>query len=39
VTFAAGLAPDADYNLYLEYYPSDVHGDYQLWVPVVPARV
>jgi len=33
-----GLAPNEPYNLYFEYYPGDVHGDYQLWVPVVPAK-
>jgi len=33
----AGYAPDDAYNSYFEYYPDDVHGDYQLWVPVVPA--
>ena len=30
-----GYAPNAPYNLYFEYYPEDVHGDYELWVPVV----
>jgi len=34
----AGYAPDDAYNLYFEYYPGDVHGDYELWVPVVPAH-
>jgi|GEM_PF-892420 len=33
----AGYAPNEEYNLYFEYYPGDVHGNYQLWVPVVPA--
>ena len=32
-----GYAPNAEYNLYFEYYPGDVHGDYELWVPVVKA--
>lgn len=32
-----GFAPNAEYNLYFEYYPDDVHGDYELWVPVVKA--
>ena len=32
-----GLAPNAQYNMYFEYYPEDVDGDYQLWVPVVKA--
>jgi len=33
----AGYAPNDEYNLYFEYYPADVHGDYQLWVPVLAA--
>ena len=33
----AGWAPDDQYNLYFEYYPGDAHGNFQLWVPVVPA--
>ena len=33
----AGYAPNEPYNLYFEYYPEDVHGDYELWVPVVKA--
>ena len=33
----AGYGPNEPYNLYFEYYPGDVHADYQLWVPVVPA--
>ena len=33
----AGLAPNDDYNLYFEYYPKDVRGDFELWVPVIPA--
>jgi len=32
----AGWAPDDAYNFYFEYYPTDVHADFQLWVPVVP---
>ena len=27
------------YSLYFEYYPESVHGDYELWVPVVKADV
>ena len=34
---AAGYAPNEPYNLYFEYYPESVHGDYELWVPVVKA--
>ena len=34
-----GYAPNAPYNLYFEYYPESVHGDYELWVPVVKADV
>jgi len=32
---AEGYAPDEQYNLYFEYYPEDVHGNYELWVPVI----
>jgi len=31
----AGLKVDDEYNLYYEFYPDDVKGDYELWVPVV----
>jgi len=30
-----GFAPNDPYNLYFEYYPEDVHSDFELWVPVV----
>jgi len=33
----AGWVPNLDINLFFEYYPDGVDGDYQLWVPVVPA--
>ena len=32
---AKGYTPNEKYNLYFEYYPEDVHGDYELWVPVI----
>ena len=35
----AGYAPNAPYNFYFEYYPESVHGDYELWVPVVEADI
>jgi predicted transcriptional regulator YdeE len=31
----AGYAPNLAYNLYFEYYPGSVEGDYELWAPVV----
>ena len=34
-----GYTPNAPYNLYFEYYPESVHGDYELWVPVVKADI
>jgi len=34
-----GYAPNEPYNFYFEYYPQNVHGDYELWVPVVKAGV
>jgi len=30
----AGLKVNEELNLYFEYYPFNVHGDYELWVPV-----
>jgi len=30
-----GYAPNDQQNLYFEYYPESVYGDYELWVPVV----
>ena len=35
----AGYAPNEPYNLYFEYYLEGVHGDYELWVPVVKSDV
>jgi len=34
-----GYAPDEQHNLYFEYYPRSVDGDYELWVPVIKANV
>lgn len=31
----AGLKVNEDYNLYFEYYPDHVQGEFELWVPVV----
>jgi predicted transcriptional regulator YdeE len=31
----AGLKVNEWHNLYFEYYPDNVYGDYELWVPVV----
>lgn len=33
-----GYAPNEELNLYFEYFPNNVDGDYQLWVPVVKAN-
>ena len=30
-----GYAPNEEHNLYFEYYPESVDGNYELWVPVV----
>ena len=30
-----GYTPNDQQNLYFEYYPESVYGDYELWVPVV----
>jgi hypothetical protein len=35
--YICGYAPDEAFNLYFEYYPKSVHGDYELWVPVIRA--
>ena len=35
----SGYAPNERQNLYFEYYPERVHGDYELWVPVVKSSV
>jgi predicted transcriptional regulator YdeE len=34
-----GYAPNEQFNLYFEYYPKDVKGDFELWVPVVKTNV
>jgi predicted transcriptional regulator YdeE len=34
-----GYAPDEKQNLYFEYYPESVDGDYELWVPVIKANI
>lgn len=31
----AGFAVNEEHNLYFEYYPDSVNGQYELWVPVV----
>lgn len=33
----AGYAPDEQLNLYFEFFPESVEGDYELWVPVIRA--
>jgi len=33
-----GYAPNEPYNFYFEFYPEDVKGDYELWVPVVKSH-
>lgn len=33
----AGFKVNAEYNLYFEYYPESVQGNYELWVPVLNA--
>ena len=33
----AGYAPNEQLNLYFEFFPESVEGDYELWVPVVKA--
>lgn len=35
----AGYAPNEAINLYFEYFPGAVDGEYQLWAPVVKADV
>lgn len=35
----AGFKVNEEYNLYFEYYPYNVNGEYELWVPVVKADV
>lgn len=34
----AGYAPNEQLNLYFEFFPGSVEGDYELWVPVVEAK-
>lgn len=31
----AGYKVNEELNVYFEYYPSDIQGDYELWVPVI----
>lgn len=33
-----GYAPNEQFNLYFEFFPESVEGDYELWVPVVKAE-
>jgi predicted transcriptional regulator YdeE len=35
----AGLRVNEEFNLYFEYYPGSVYGEYELWVPVVKAYI
>lgn len=35
----AGYKVNDEYNLYFEFYPGSVHGEFELWVPVVKAEV
>jgi len=35
----AGFKVNEEYNLYFEYYPKSVQGEFELWVPVVKADV
>ncbi len=34
-----GYTPDEQFNLYFEFYPESVEGEYELWVPVVKSNV
>lgn len=34
-----GYAPNEQLNLYFEFFPESVDGDYELWVPVIKAAV
>lgn len=34
-----GYAPNAPLNLYFEFFPESVDGDYELWVPVIKTQV
>jgi HD-GYP domain-containing protein (c-di-GMP phosphodiesterase class II) len=33
----AGYKVNEEYNLYFEFYPQSVNGEFELWVPVVKA--
>lgn len=35
----AGFKVNEEHNLYFEYYPDNVNGEFELWVPVVKADV
>lgn len=35
----AGYVPNEMLNLYFEYFPKDVNGEYELWVPVVKSNI
>lgn len=35
----AGFKVDEQYNFYFEYYPININGEFELWVPVVKADV
>jgi len=35
----SGDTPNEHQNLYFEFYPESVDGDYELWVPVVKAHI
>lgn len=34
-----GYAPNEQLNLYFEFFPESVEGDYELWVPVVKVNI
>lgn len=34
-----GYSPNEQLNLYFEFFPESVEGDYELWVPVVKSNV
>ncbi|MGE5558190.1 MAG: effector binding domain-containing protein [Bacillota bacterium] len=35
----AGFKVNEEYNLYFEFYPGSVYGEFELWVPVLKADV
>lgn len=35
----AGFRVNEEHNLYFEYYPDSVHGEFELWVPVLQDRL